>query len=275
MRHSSVPMMRTLESSFIFPQSNNDREEKMITFVSDETNNAVLTYEIEVVYFVAPAWSLFYWSSHDPKWANFIYTWNPIQSQDNICFMDTRSWKSTIGVNFDLNDVRLIESFAADGWKVYQNEILVAYYNVSNNVNEVLSGLGGDDELQGRGGRDILDGGTGDDIMWGGTEDDTLIGGDGDDVLFGNNDNDALDGGAGVDYLFGGEGDDDLIGGEGADFLIGGAGDDRVSYETSLTGVKVDLGSIVGLRDFSARYGDAEGDYFESIRSLAGSQGDD
>jgi Ca2+-binding RTX toxin-like protein len=61
---------------------------------------------------------------------------------------------------------------------------------------------------------------------------DAMSGRGGDDQLFGLSGNDLLDGGIGRDQLFGGAGDDILIGGPGGDLLVGGEGADRHVFFT-------------------------------------------
>ncbi len=68
--------------------------------------------------------------------------------------------------------------------------------------NNVLMGLGGDDELSGRGGNDALAGGKGDDMLRGGDGNDSLLGGDGDDMI---------NGGDGADSMWGNPGDDTFV----------------------------------------------------------------
>ncbi|WP_298938615.1 Ig-like domain-containing protein, partial [uncultured Ruegeria sp.] len=70
---------------------------------------------------------------------------------------------------------------------------------------------------------------------------------------------------AGDDILTGNAGDDHLIGGAGADYLDGGDGFDQAAYWGATSGVTVDLANA------SANTGEAVGDVFVSIESLAGS----
>ncbi len=93
---------------------------------------------------------------------------------------------------------------------------------------DTLSGAGGDDQLTGRDGHDFIQGGSGDDIAHGGAGADTLQGGSGNDLLVGQDGDDKLVGGAGADTLLGHEGDDSLYGGAGADTLTGGGGADQL-----------------------------------------------
>jgi Ca2+-binding RTX toxin-like protein len=110
--------------------------------------------------------------------------------------------------------------------------------------NDTLNGLGGNDQLFGDLGNDILNGGLGDDILQGNEGNDTLNGGDGldtlrggagvdtlngeagNDQLYGGADGDTLNGGLGDDHMEGEDGNDTLNGGDGIDTLLGGAGID-------------------------------------------------
>ena len=88
----------------------------------------------------------------------------------------------------------------------------------------------------------------------------------GDDTLISGGGNDTLDGGAGDDSLSGGDGDDTFYGGSGADTISGGIGHDVVGYNTSSSGVNVDLS------DGSAETGgDAQGDVILDIDQVDGS----
>jgi Ca2+-binding RTX toxin-like protein len=181
--------------------------------------------------------------------------------------------------------------------------------------NDILTGDAGDNILKGGAGNDVLYGGAGNDILEGGDGDDILEGGLGADILRGGagNDtasyaraqeavtvwldssapgavntgealgdtfdsienitgsrfNDKLVGDAGNNRLDGGDGDDILIGGAGADTLIGGAGSDTASYENAQTGV------VASLFRPADNTGDAQGDTYNSIENLTGSDFDD
>ena len=82
-------------------------------------------------------------------------------------------------------------------------------------VQQVQTGMEGDDSLSGFGLNSYLDGLAGDDYLWGNSGHDALLGGVGHDQLFGN---------AGDDVLNGGSGNDQLIGGTGSDTYIFGVG---------------------------------------------------
>ncbi|WP_422368596.1 Ig-like domain-containing protein [Pelagibius sp.] len=169
--------------------------------------------------------------------------------------------------------------------------------------NDSLLGGAGNDVLEGGSGTDVLDGGAGSDAasyqgssaavcvdlgagtLAGGDAEgdsligienvigsdyaDTLIGDAAANVLEGLGGDDTLSGGAGDDALFGDGGADILDGGAGADFIDGGDGFDVVTYESSTSGVSVNLeqGSGAG--------GDAEGDVLTGVEDVVGSGDDD
>ncbi len=146
---------------------------------------------------------------------------------------------------------------------------------LGGHLDDILNGLGGEDDLQGGDGDDTLDGGDDDDRVLGGAGGDTLRGGAGRDWVRGGDDGDMVEGGDDRDWLFGDDGDDDLDGGEGADRLEGGAGADDLDgglggadlavYKKSAAGVTVDLGAGTGTG------GDAQGDTLTGIERVMGS----
>lgn len=92
---------------------------------------------------------------------------------------------------------------------------------------------------------------------------------DGNDNINGKGANDTLDGQGGNDTINGDTGNDLIYGGAGADVLIGGSGADKLSYLTSLAGVKLDLAAP------GANLGDAAGDTFSGFESYQGSSYND
>jgi Ca2+-binding RTX toxin-like protein len=98
---------------------------------------------------------------------------------------------------------------------------------------------------------------------------DTIYGYDGGDTISGRGGNDLIYGGNGADFLFGSGGDDIIFSGNGADYISGGSGMDRVSYTDSDEGVTVNL--LIG-QGFG---GTAEGDEYDLIEDVAGSQYND
>ena len=170
---------------------------------------------------------------------------------------------------------------------------------VGDTNDNVLTGAGGADTLWGGGGADTLEGDGGSDtavylesavgvdvnlltgIGSGGTADgdtltdvENLVGSLFDDDLTGDDERNLLQGGTGLDELVGNGGndtlegsigDDWLVGGAGADTLTGGNGSDFISYDSSGTGVTVNLAAG------TAAGGHAAGDTFTSIENVAGS----
>lgn len=97
---------------------------------------------------------------------------------------------------------------------------------VGDDLRNIISGGAEDDLIQGLGGDDQLRGGEAADNVSGDNGDDLLLGDGGDDLLYG---------GAGGDTLRGLNGDDLLAGGAGDDVLEGRAGLDTVSFESLTT----------------------------------------
>ena len=174
---------------------------------------------------------------------------------------------------------------------------------IGDNGTNRLVGHNGDDHLIGGAGNDWLIGGRGADLLDGGAGIDTaeydwstsgvtvnLAAGtgeggyaDGDvlqnienlsgsfynDRLTGDSGSNRLNGSKGDDRLDGGGGDDILIGGEGADLLIGGSGNrDVADYSEASSAIAVDL--AVG-----GHLGEAEGDRFDGVEYVYGSNFDD
>ncbi|WP_299752992.1 calcium-binding protein, partial [uncultured Tateyamaria sp.] len=155
--------------------------------------------------------------------------------------------------------------------------------------NDSLYGGAGNDHLIGGAGADYLDGGDGFnqaaywDATSGVTADlanaaantgeaagdvfvsiESLAGSAHADTLRGDAANNNLWGLDGSDSLYGGSGSDYLVGGAGADYLDGGDGFDQAAYWGAASGVTIDLANA------AANTGEAAGDVFVSIESLAG-----
>ena len=106
--------------------------------------------------------------------------------------------------------------------------------------NDLIRGLGGNDNLWGEEHDDRLEGATGNDWLHGGSGEDELYGGEGDDLIHGDDDNDSIWGGSGADLLHGDDGNDlihgdagndQVWGGSGIDLVYGGNGDDGIRGE--------------------------------------------
>jgi Ca2+-binding RTX toxin-like protein len=121
---------------------------------------------------------------------------------------------------------------------------------------ENVTGSNYADEITGDGGDNVLTGLDGNDVLHGGAGFDGLVGGEDDDILFG---------GEGGDWLFGGDGDDILEGGAGGDLILGGDNNDTLSYTDSDAAVTINLAAG------TASGGHAEGDLFDEIENVTGS----
>jgi Ca2+-binding RTX toxin-like protein len=185
---------------------------------------------------------------------------------------------------------------------------------IGNGGNDILFGGGGNDILLGGAGNDWLFGGLEQDEMYGGAGDDnymviqpgatlqenanegmdtvhseisftlgnhfenllltgsSAINGTGNalaNTLTGNDAKNSILGQAGDDILYGMGGDDWLVGGAGADLIDGGDGRDWAVYSGSSQGVNINLALN------AAQGGDAQGDTFNSVEMVFGSNHDD
>ncbi|MEW6678692.1 MAG: carbohydrate-binding domain-containing protein [Pseudomonadota bacterium] len=185
---------------------------------------------------------------------------------------------------------------------------------LGNGGNDILFGGGGNDILYGGAGNDWLFGGLEQDAMYGGAGDDnyvviqpgatlqenanegmdtvhsqisftlgnhfenllltgsSAINGTGNalaNTLTGNDAKNSILGQAGDDILYGKGGDDWLVGGAGADLIDGGDGRDWAVYSGSSQGVNINLALN------AAQGGDAQGDTFNSVEMVFGSNHDD
>lgn len=167
-----------------------------------------------------------------------------------------------------------------------QDDILIG--NSSDNKIEALEG---NDLLIGNTGSDTLDGGNGNDTVsyrretnkvnvnleteiateFSGDTDtlisiENVIGSAGDDEIIGDQNSNIIFGEEGKDSLQGKQGDDKLIGGKDGDVIDGGEGNDTASYFTATDGVTANL------TNSQENTGDAQGDSFQSIENLEGSE---
>ena len=177
--------------------------------------------------------------------------------------------------------VRLHNAVARGGYAegdTFANMETVEYTDAEGNTHSVqvpdienLRGSQHDDILAGDIRDNVIRGRGGNDTLYGGPDggNDELHGDDGDDKVYGGKGNDDLYGNAGTDTIYGGPGNDNLLGGPGADTLIGGDGHDGAAYWDADSGVEVRLHDGVTRGEY------AEGDTFESIERLTGSNHDD
>ena len=98
---------------------------------------------------------------------------------------------------------------------------------------------------------------------------DTLSGDDQANVISGHGGDDTINGRGGADLLNGGPGDDVLIGGPGVDTYNGGSGTDRIQYQDSAVGLRVDL-QMPGTNT-----GEAAGETYVLVEDIVASSGDD
>ena len=101
-------------------------------------------------------------------------------------------------------------------------------FDNQTDIQSVVRGKGGSDDIRGGSGDDDLDGGDGNDSIWGRGGNDRIKGGNGTDTLKGEGGNDIIYGQRGKDYIHGGYGNDRLEGGKGKDTLWGNHGDDTL-----------------------------------------------
>ncbi|MCJ8281914.1 MAG: type I secretion C-terminal target domain-containing protein [Rivularia sp. ALOHA_DT_140] len=93
-----------------------------------------------------------------------------------------------------------------------------------------------------------------------------VIGSAGDDEIIGDDNSNIIFGEEGKDSLQGKQGDDKLIGGKDGDVIDGGEGNDTTSYFTAKEAVTANLTNT------QENTGDAQGDSFQSIENLEGSE---
>ena len=118
---------------------------------------------------------------------------------------------STPRPNLGSGSIKFIDGIAFEGLGsagFTDNDLLF----IGDDLDNVITGGTGHDELEGESGNDTLKGGNGND---------TIKGGDGNDIL---------DGQTGTDKLFGEAGNDILLVGDGHDRLNGGSGNDTFGF---------------------------------------------
>lgn len=184
---------------------------------------------------------------------------NFVGGQGNDTFY---GWVGIDNARYDFDpsgvNINFITGVFEDGWGTFDTFFNIeriygsAYADVmtGSTFRSVFRGGGGNDMLTGSTVGDFLYGEADDDIMYGLGSNDELFGGGGNDDIYGGDLADKLFGDDGDDELFGESGFDTLVGGQGNDLLDGGANEDRASYETSTSGVNVNLGIGVAADGF-------------------------
>ena len=150
------------------------------------------------------------------------------------------------GVGFDLVDY----SLSATRVRVYL---------------DLGQGWGGDAEGDSYDGIEAVIGSAFNDSLVGNAEGNVLMGGAGRDYINGGGGADLLWDGEGNDTVLAGWGDDIVFAGAGADRVDGGSGYDTIDFSASTSAVHANLTTGQG------QYGYAEGDRYESIENLIGS----
>jgi Ca2+-binding RTX toxin-like protein len=104
------------------------------------------------------------------------------------------------------------------------------------NVDDLLDGGVGNDQLFAGAGNDDLVGGSGNDLMRGNGGADVMAGGGGNDDARGSTGNDTIFGNGGDDYIAGDSGNDTLNAGSGDDTVVGGTGADVFDFRAVASG---------------------------------------
>ncbi len=120
--------------------------------------------------------------------------------------------------------------YGADHLYSIENAVGTVYDDslIGSSGANILTALGGNDEMNGGAGSDTLHGGDGMDDILGGSDHDTIDGGNHDDDADGGSGNDTIYGGGGDDYLRGGTGNDVIHDGDGNDELFGDNNNDKL-----------------------------------------------
>ena len=181
-----------------------------------------------------------------------------VHSADGILFKFTRNFPHIEVLMIDFSESVFSEVITADsnstfagvrriiGSKIAENYIQGGDYTrtlIGGNLNDTIIGGPGGEDFIGHDGDDIIDGGPGDDVLFGGE---------------------------GNDFLSGGPDDDIFYPGMGADSVDGGSGSNTVVFSgRNYTGVVVNLQVGLGWK------ADAEGDSYDFISNIFGSEYDD
>lgn len=120
-----------------------------------------------------------------------------------------------------IEEIRFMDPSVPVNERVWNTNAVLLRAMGATEVADVISGLANiDDTISGLGGNDLLMGDSGNDVLDGGRDNDAIYGQAGNDTLYGQ---------SGVDFLSGGDGDDVIAGGSGNDTLEGNAGNDTLT----------------------------------------------
>jgi Ca2+-binding RTX toxin-like protein len=114
----------------------------------------------------------------------------------------------------------------------------------SADVNDVITGLGGDDYIRALAGDDVIYGGSGNDMIWADA---------GDDVIYGGEGNDTLRAGDGDDKSYGGAGNDIIYLSSGNDIEDGGDGNDTIKILSENSSIPITFDLLLGQYYYTAQ----------------------
>lgn len=113
--------------------------------------------------------------------------------------------------------------FISDNYKI-EEMIFSGGTLTSSDINAMVFGDSGDDDIEGSANNDIICASAGND---------TVYGGDGDDLIYGGDGNDVLKGEGGADTVYGGAGDDAIYNNPDKNYFYGGTGNDTYYLNSS------------------------------------------
>ena len=181
-----------------------------------------------------------------------------VHSADNVLFKLTEMYPYMEIIMVDFSSSPFSQIILGDNDSLYKDVVVIVGSGKAEN------------RIEGSSKSTKITGGNANDTIIGGVGNETLIGLDGNDYISGYHGDDEIFGGDGDDALLGGLGYDSIYGGYGADTIDGGEGLDSVVFSGEyLKGVHVNIMLGIGLG------ADAEGDTYESIENILGSEFDD
>ena len=181
-----------------------------------------------------------------------------VHSADEVMFKLTGTYPYIETIMVDFSSSPFSQILVAEDYSLYEDVVVIVGSATAEN------------SLEGGSKSTKITGGNANDTIIGGLGNETLIGLDGNDYISGYDGDDEIFGGDGDDVLSGGWGYDFIYGGYGADIIDGGEGSDTVVFSGEYpNGVHVNIMLGIGLGT------DAEGDTYESIENIQGSEFND